>query len=136
MTYNYFMAIDGDQIGKKLEHFVIKEELIDLEQFSTQVNEIVAKMGSQAIDLGGHVYLEGGDSLLVGINQIDPFLKYLAAATEKIPVTFSIGIGQSSVSAYLALKYAKTLGIGLVVQAEGELNSPFFKTISNTLFLF
>lgn len=116
--HSFFVAVDGDLVGQKLENLIISDELEKLVQYNNFVNESVKKIRSFSDHLGGKTYLHGGDNLLVELSDYESFVEQIRANKEKMAISFSIGIGRNAVEAYLALKFAKSTGRGLIMLVE------------------
>lgn len=102
MTYYY--AIDGDNIGRRLEHLIITNDEAGAARFSREVDAALLLLAHQLGMKGAAIIFAGGDNLLAKTDAwIDP--SYLPMHHGRL--TFSLGIGRSPVTAMLALKRAK-----------------------------
>lgn len=102
MTYYY--AVDGDNIGRRLEHFIITNDEIGVAKFSSEVDAALLLVAHHLGTKGATVIFAGGDNLLAKTNSwIDPADMPMRHGR----LTFSLGIGRSPVTAMLALKRAK-----------------------------
>ncbi|WP_338429613.1 mCpol domain-containing protein [Synechococcus elongatus IITB3] len=115
---SFFIAIDGDLVGRKIENLIISQELDSLARYSHLMNKMIENMCLIATDLGGKIYLKGGDSVLFEIKSYQTFIKDFVGMKTELDTTFSVGIGKNLIEAYLALKYAKSLGNGLIIISE------------------
>jgi nucleotidyltransferase/DNA polymerase involved in DNA repair len=110
-----FYGFDGDKIGSIVELYIIKGELDALSLFSRNVSTILAKIRDDIVGNGGSVIFCAGDSILFNGQFDDAWCKKIlddfAVATGR---TASLGVGDSSMVAYLALKLAKAMGGGRV----------------------
>jgi len=131
-TNSFFISLDGDLVGQQLEKLIITNELNKLIEYSHSVNEAVNKIRSISDDLDGKTYLHGGDSLLVELQDYKPFIEKFLDSQSEILTSFSVGIGRDVIQAYLALKFAKSAGRGLIVLAEVKNNEFEFKEISRS----
>lgn len=106
---NLFVAIDGDDVGVRLEALVLQGRLADVRLFSQQVTETVSMVAAQLEQMGAQVIFAGGDSILATFAKPDMNLVWLHELPAS-PCTFSVGIGHDAMTAYLALRVAKGLG--------------------------
>lgn len=125
----FFIAIDGDLVGRKLEKLIISEKLDELVIYAQSIDNTINKFRSFAEAYNGKIYLQGGDSLLFEIPEYKLFLEKVKSIQSNIPTSFSIGIGISAVEAYLALKFAKSSGSGLIFIVKNVDNKITFKQI-------
>lgn len=103
----YYYAIDGDDIGKKLEECVLKNNLVALKDFSIRVKSALLKIRQYMCSQGCEIVFCEGDSLLACSDfPVDLSMQLLTHND----ISFSAGIGTSSALALLALKKAKGLG--------------------------
>lgn len=102
-----YYAIDGDDVGRYLECLLLQNNPEEAGIFSQKITEKITVMSSYFIGQGAKVIFCTGDGLLA-------FSKHLINVSHLIgennDVSFSIGIGDSSANALLALKKAKGLG--------------------------
>lgn len=108
MNKRAIIAIDGNQIGIKIEQFILSNNLDDLLDFSKNVTEIIQKI-SDIVHKHGEIYLSGGDNILAtfdydNLEQLITDIKMVTGSEFE----YSIGIGFTAAEAYLALKYAKS----------------------------
>ncbi len=117
-----FVAIDGDKIGKRLEQYIVQEELVNLSSLSKDILEYVQAFKELVVKKHhGSVYMAGGDNLFAELTDVDKFLEDFFNYP-KGNYHFSVGIGEKAVLAYLALKVAKTSAIsGAIIEGyEGK----------------
>ncbi|MFB2839534.1 mCpol domain-containing protein [Floridanema evergladense] len=114
----FFIAVDGDLVGRKIEKLIISSELDELVTYSHLINESVNKMRSFSENIGGKTYLQGGDNLLVEVADYQAFVEQIISSRAEMAASFSVGIGRNAVEAYLALKFAKSAGRGLIILVE------------------
>lgn len=116
-----YISIDGNNVGKVLEKYILCNQLEALKAFSGDLSQKIEKIRQLIICNNGAVFLAGGDNILASVNsEIIPTIIAAVYAFESEDIRFSIGIGESAVSAYLALKYAKTTGgIGPICYMDG-----------------
>lgn len=115
---SFFIAIDGDLVGRKIEKLIISNKLDELIEYSQAINQSVNSIRLVADSIAGKTYLQGGDSLLVEVKSYQSFIEKLIVIHSELIVTFSVGIGKNPVEAYLALKFAKSSGRGLIILVE------------------
>lgn len=127
---NYFIAIDGDSVGRNIEQLIMSSKLHELYEYSYTINKYIDNLRLFSENLGGKIYLQGGDSLLVELSEYQAFIEKIILTQSEIKTSFSVGIAKCSVEAYLALKYAKSLGKGLVILVENSNGSLRFKHIT------
>lgn len=109
----YFIAVDGDDVGPKLRELIIQNELTAISRLSRALSNYFAQLQCHLTDEGYDSIFCGGDSLLCyGQNQPD------IRIFENLPIgpcTISVGIAPSAEYAYLALQLAKARGKNQVV---------------------
>ncbi|MDC0835591.1 mCpol domain-containing protein [Geitlerinema sp. CS-897] len=128
-TNSFFVAIDGDLVGRKLEKLIVSNELDELERYSYSINESINRIHFLSETFNGKTYLKGGDSLLIELLEYQLFVEEFISKQSGMPTSFSVGIGRNAVEAYLALKFAKSAGRGLIVLVEVLNNTFEFKQI-------
>jgi|SanBayMetagenome_1026888.scaffolds.fasta_scaffold07997_3 minimal CRISPR polymerase domain len=127
---SFFVAIDGDLVGRKLEKLIISNRLDELVEYGHSINKSIDNIRVIADSIGGKTYLQGGDSLLIEVKSYQSFIEKFILIHVGLAVTFSVGIGKNAVEAYLALKFAKSAGRGLIILVE-VINGEFeFKHIT------
>ena len=131
-----FIAIDGDDVGRKIELYIIDNRIEDLENFTHSLTKRLEWLANQLrYSLNVKIHLLGGDSILVSCKNQDRVPEILEElriefSCEGLP-TISIGIGKTPREAYLALKYAKLREKNCVVvfedinDAKNRVNSYF-----------
>jgi len=112
-----FLAIDGDDVGHKLEYYMLINDQLTLSQFSTaytnSMNWLEDKLRA---NFNAKIIFIGGDNLLASLNVDEPdhlsenLEKLRLEFSEKAQSTLSMGIGKCPREAYLALKLAKASG--------------------------
>ncbi|WP_414548916.1 mCpol domain-containing protein [Anabaena sp. CCY 0017] len=110
-----FLAVDGDDVGHRLEYFMLvndSEALVEFSKiFQSAMNWLEIKLVS---DFGAKLIFNGGDNLLASIpvdnSSLEVLEKLRAEFAEQARSTLSIGLGESPRQAYFALKLAKTSG--------------------------
>jgi len=111
----FYIAVDGDNVGSHLEYFAITNNIEALTAFSKKFNSAMDWFEKELVkNFDTRVIFYGGDNLLASTSS-DKFAK---EALEQLRLEFfkrsectlSIGLGESPQQAYLALKLAKTNG--------------------------
>lgn len=113
-----FIAIDGDDVGPAIRNFIIRNEVDRAAQLSVSLRTYFENIARQLTESGAMVAFYGGDSVLARIDEI-PTTKDLERFYFVGPCTVSIGIGETSEIAYLALQLAKARGKNQVVLING-----------------
>lgn len=108
MNNNIFISIDGNNTGSIIQKYILSNELEKLNEFSSNLTAVIHCITRFIEKEKGIVYLTGGDNILayIPLYNLDNIINIVKDLTLK-EFTFSIGIGNSSTDAYLALKYAK-----------------------------
>jgi len=111
----YYIAIDGDNIGRFLESKILSEDELSIKIFSEQIRMLFDTLKLIAIENNLEILLIGGDSLLLkgNLSQTMTFLSKAVLFSNNY--TFSIGLSKKLKGAYLALKEAKGLGRNRIV---------------------
>lgn len=103
----YIYAIDGDNIGEKIENALFNNKLDKAKEISKMIEKALETINQKFIEEGAETIFLAGDSLLVRSEKLiflsDNLLKYN-------DMTFSMGVANSPSDAVLALKKAKGLG--------------------------
>ena len=103
----YYYAIDGDDIGRQLEAYVLREEISALYDFSISTRNHLDAIKNYLIDKGCEIVFCEGDSLLASHKCL---IELPLSLLIRNNLSFSAGIGTGSALALLALKKAKGLG--------------------------
>lgn len=112
---NYFLALDGDNIGRKIEFYILSNKIESLQDFSKKYKNSMLWLEKSLADiLCGQIIFSGGDSLLAKL----PSNSFDLACVQKLCILFesksdstlSIGIGKTVAQSYFALKFAKVSG--------------------------
>lgn len=126
MHRSSFVALDGDQVGRRIEQLILSAKLSELSSYSQSVLDAIKTLESILLKAGGKVYMTGGDNLLAEVSDIDLFLSNFISIRDELVCSFCIGIGTDPIKAYLALKFAKSCAPRTIVQAEElEINIQF-----------
>lgn len=110
-----YLAVDGDDIGHRLEYFMLVNERESLNQFSTtfqsSMDWLVEKLTHE---LEATIIFSGGDNLLAVMNienlPIELIENIRTDFAIKSQCTLSVGLGYTIRQAYFALKLAKASG--------------------------
>jgi hypothetical protein len=103
-------ALDGDDIGRRIEQLVSTEDLDGLSSFSREVARRLDELRAASERSGGHVVLCTGDILLTQVSSEAAVELCKVACSLVNGVSFSGGIGTTMSQAMLALKAAKARG--------------------------
>jgi len=106
-----FCSIDGDRIGATLEKLIISQDLTRLTQFSQLINETINKISQDILEKNYELIFSGGDNILFSgnfnISYCEDMSKYFEKTTSN---KLSVGIGDTAIESFLALKIAKASG--------------------------
>ena len=110
-----FIAIDGDDVGRRIEYLVLLNKTNALLQFSLQYQEGMTWLENILVEkLNAQIVFNGGDNLLATIpsnsNLLEEIEKIRTKFEEQTQTTLSIGIGNTPRESYFALKLAKNSG--------------------------
>ena len=125
---SFYIAIDGDNVGRKIEYLIVTNQPEKLALFSKNYHKAMIWLKETLeSNLNAEVVFSGGDSLLAFSQKIQmpPFndLEILKSKfSEKSETTLSIGIGGTLRQAYFALKLAKAKGRNRIELFEGSSN--------------
>ncbi len=112
-----FYGLDGDKIGSVIEAYIVKEEIEALSIFSRNVSQALEAIRDDVLQKEGFVVFCAGDSILFrGHFDRDWCESTLDAFAEKTGKMASLGVGDTMMASYLALKLAKATGGGKVIQ--------------------
>jgi len=102
-----YLIIDGDDVGRELERYVLTQDLSGLQIFTELVTTLLNGIGTEAESLGGKVVWKAGDSLILEFNNSN--IKKITSLVKKLKekVAFSMGSGNELRDAWVALKFAK-----------------------------
>lgn len=114
---NTFIALDGDNVGQKLEFYMFTNDIEQLKLFSLSfARKMEWLIGTFIKELDAEVIFCGGDNLLVNISKrrntsdLAEVLKLLFLEFADVGHTVSAGIGNTPREALIALKFAKSSG--------------------------
>lgn len=109
----YLYAIDGDDIGKKIELALFNDDLDRAREISLALNEKLEEINSYLRSCGAETIFLGGDSVLLKASNL---IKLPVDLLNDGAYSFSVGIAKSPSEALLALKKAKGLGKNRIVK--------------------
>ena len=121
MGDNWYLALDGDDIGRRLELHMLTENESELKKFSATFEEVLSRLMENILqDRDVVILLQGGDSILIGVPRakIDMVVEKVRAAVYGSGFTFSGGYGSTMRESYLALKLAKATGKNRILAAD------------------
>lgn len=121
-----FLAIDGDDVGRQLETYIVTNQVEHLTSFFQQFQASMKWLEIMLIDTyDANILFNGGDNLLATIAQNKFSLSSInmirSQFSENAHRTLSIGIGTSPRNAFIALKLAKAGGKDRVEHIGNEL---------------
>ena len=118
----WFVAIDGNEIGKIIEKYILCEDLKRLSKFSRCMNECITTIDLFIKKNDGKVIMSGGDNILACVSEqnINFIKEHIKKYNDEFEFKFAMGAGTSLVEAYLALKYAKVNQLFSVCFEDGE----------------
>ena len=122
MMNKIYVAIDGNEIGKIIEKYLLCENLEELSKFSTTMNDCVLKISLFIEKNNGTLIMSGGDNIFACLPEdVFPILKkYINKHSENAVFSFSIGVSTYPLGSYLALKYAKANHLNSVKFDDGK----------------
>lgn len=103
----YIYAIDGDNIGEKIENALFHNDLEKAKKISKMIEKSLETINQKFIEEGAETIFLAGDSLLVRSHELIHLPDHLLQYND---MTFSMGVANSPSDAVLALKKAKGLG--------------------------
>jgi hypothetical protein len=118
VTDDWFLALDGDDIGRRLELHMVTEDANGLKAFASSFEDALDRLFRRIDALASvGVLLRGGDSLLLTMPEFEIAIvvDLVRSAMDGTGFTFSGGYGPTMRAAYLALKIAKATGKDKIV---------------------
>lgn len=110
-----FYSFDGDNIESVIEAYLIRGNIDAVGQFSAQITSTLEEIVQKIFDGGGIVIYCAGDNILFrgqfSNHWCEEILGLFLSRTRR---TASMGIGDTAIECYLALKIAKSQGGGQV----------------------
>jgi GTP cyclohydrolase III len=115
-----YIAVDGDDVGRRLETYVVNNQVNDLENYARTFQEAINWLIQNLADsFAARVIFSGGDNFLIETevrnNLLDIVEELRIEFATKANSSVSIGIGEDPRRAFLALKLAKAKGKDRVV---------------------
>lgn len=110
-----YIYIDGDNIGLEIETSFLDNDELGLAVINHKVSELVENISSYLLNKKQVIIFSGADGIIckgLNIDLLD-LIEYIRTLSQKI--TFSIGAGNSLRDAYIALRYAKSVGKNIAV---------------------
>ncbi len=109
------MAIDGDDVGHRLEYFMLVNEGESLINFSDTFQAAMNWLENKLVDeYKAKIIFSGGDNLLAVLDadnlSSEVFEMLRTEFSKQAGSTLSMGLGENLREAYFALKLAKTSG--------------------------
>lgn len=104
---NFYYAIDGDDIGKKLEKHALENDISSIVHLSNNVKNRLIDIEQYLCSEGAKIVFSEGDSLLA---HSDTEIRLPIELLTENEISFSAGVGKTPALALLALKKAKGLG--------------------------
>lgn len=102
-----YYAIDGDDVGRKLEFLLLSNDAEGAAFFSQEITREIENLHQFFMKFHSQIIFSTGDGILAfSAESID----VSALTVSGSGTTFSIGIGSTTANALLALKKAKGLG--------------------------
>ncbi|MEH2181718.1 mCpol domain-containing protein [Nostoc sp.] len=110
-----YIAADGDDVGRKIEFFIVMEQMDPLSDFFNDFQAAMIWFTEKLLkEFNAKIIFSGGDSLLASLIVsellIDELEKLRIEFSNLSHTTISFGIGDSPRQAYFALKLAKASG--------------------------
>ncbi|MFN6481345.1 MULTISPECIES: mCpol domain-containing protein [unclassified Nostoc] len=110
-----YLAADGDDVGRKIELFIVTDQIELLSNFSHNFQSAMLWLAEALSDeFNAKIIFNGGDSLLarlqsdaISVSRLENLRIEFANLSK---ATLSFGIGDNSRQAYFALKLAKATG--------------------------
>ncbi len=122
-----YIAVDGDDVGRRLEYYMIINDSTSLTAFSTDFRSSMTWLEDRLIQIfNAKILFSGGDNLLAEISLQNEFANPLSTLhlqfTQKSNNTLSVGVGSTLREAYFALKIAKASGKNCIKVYDGAEN--------------
>lgn len=112
---SFFLAADGDDVGRKIEFFIVMNQVESLSSFFNDFQAAMLWLSDILEDeFSAKIIFTGGDNLLAEFQseniQLDRLEKVRVEFSDRSKATLSFGIGSNPRQAYFALKLAKASG--------------------------
>lgn len=110
-----YIILDGDDIGLKIEKSFMENDELTLKKVNEDIKRIVDFISIYLAQEGFEIIFSGADGIICKGNEVN--IKNLSNFVKKecLPYTFSIGIGDTLKSSFLALRYAKSISKNVTV---------------------
>lgn len=110
-----YIILDGDDIGLKIEKSFMENDELTLKKVNEDIKRIVDFISIYLVQEGFEIIFSGADGIICKGNEVN--IKNLSNFVKKecLPYTFSIGIGDTLKSSFLALRYAKSISKNVTV---------------------
>ena len=108
-----YLAVDGDDVGHRLEYLMLMNEREAITKFSKTFLEAMIRLENKLVkDFDALIVFTGGDNLLASLNDLptEVIEALRSEFAKRSNTTLSIGLGENPRQAYFALKLAKTSG--------------------------
>lgn len=108
-----YLAVDGDDVGHRLEYLMLMNEREAITKFSKTFLEAMIWLENKLVkDFDALIVFTGGDNLLASLNDLptEVIEALRSEFAKRSNTTLSIGLGENPRQAYFALKLAKTSG--------------------------
>lgn len=110
-----YLAIDGDQVGKRLEQLILVSDISSVVTLSNAITNQFSELQQLLEEAGLEITLAAGD-MLIGFGESNK-VRQASRLLKSTTVSLSAGVGRDIRAAYLALRYAKSLGGNQAVEA-------------------
>lgn len=112
---NIYLAADGDDVGRKIEFFIVMGQMDLLSDFFNDFQVAMAWFAEKlSKEFDAEIIFNGGDSLLARLQAseilIDEIEDLRTEFSNLANATISLGIGDNPRQAYFALKLSKASG--------------------------
>lgn len=106
-----YVSIDGDSVGKKIEAYILKNQLEELREFNIKFSDMISKVEAIFEKYDSDIYLRGGDNILAKLphENLPGLIEELKELLRTSQINFSMGVGKSVEACFLALKNAKAI---------------------------
>jgi len=118
-----YIALDGDDIGSKIELHIILKQDDKLAELSQDFKKALTILTNDIEQLGGNIIFSGGDSILARFDKPPSIDQIKSCLPDQEKFSFSIGCGKDMLEANIALKMAKSDGKSRWVEFS-KLNKP------------
>ncbi|MCB8966455.1 MAG: mCpol domain-containing protein [Ardenticatenaceae bacterium] len=112
-----YIALDGDNVGKRLEYLCFTNDVSQLRNFSIAFSKKMNWLRDELVSrFNADVIIDGGDNLMISLTQPERMGEFLNTLSEvfsdfqTVGNTLSAGIGDSPRDAFIALNFAKSSG--------------------------